>query len=89
MDFSPLLFVDKENVLKFNNRLSIKSFIETYYNKRYSVYKDLYWDVINMQRDMFFNLKVNERIQINDGYTVEDFHTLYERFNLKVMEIIK
>lgn len=84
-----VMFIEKEKMDIVQNKESIEMFINSYYPRRNDVFNDLYWDMESFRKNNFIETKVSERIQVNDGYSGEEFSSLYKKQIDKVLEIVK
>ncbi len=83
-----IMFFDKSNIEQIANKESIAMFMSKNDLKRNDIFHDLYWDMDMVRKSMFIEPKINERIQITDGYTKEKFPDLYKKFQDKIKEIL-
>lgn len=83
-----MMFFDSENAEALANRQSILMFLNHFDLKRNDIFHDLYWDMDSVRKGVFITPKINERIQINNGYDKEEFPALYKKFQDKIKELL-
>lgn len=83
-----IFFIDNEAIPSLN-RQSIDMFIDQYASLRNDIFCDLYWDMNSLAKRTFIQMRNVMKVQINDGYTKEEFHALYERYKTKVKDSVK
>lgn len=83
-----MMFFVKEDEEALANRQSILMFLNNFDLKRNDIFHDLYWDMDNVRKSVFITPKINERIQINNGYDKEEFPALYKKFQDKIIELL-
>jgi len=83
-----VMYITRDNISSLINKESIEMFLINYNSKRTGIFKDLYWDMTSLLKSSFIEIKINERVQVNDGYTKESFEELYKRWNMEVNKIV-
>jgi hypothetical protein len=84
-----VIFIDNESLTALQNRQSIEMFIRKYDMLRNDVFCDLYWDITSLIKSIFVEPKKVFKVQVNDGFTKEEFNVLYEKYINKIKELIK
>jgi hypothetical protein len=84
-----VIFIDFDSLKALENRQSIEMFISKYDMIRNDIFCDLYWDINSLIKSVFIEPKKAFKVQINDGFTKEEFNTLYEKYTNKIKELIK
>jgi len=84
-----VIFIDSDSLKALENRLSIEMFISKYDMLRNDIFCDLYWDINSLIKSVFIEPKKAFKVQVNDGFTKEEFNALYEKYTNKVKELIK
>ncbi len=85
---SRVMFFKEEKIIALDNKESIQSFLNLYYEKRDEVFGDLYWDMDKLRKNLFVEPDLMMRIQINDGFKKEEFKNLFIKHNEKISEVI-
>lgn len=84
-----VIFIDIESLNVLHNRLTIDMFINKYDMLRNDIFCDLYWDINSLIKSVFIEPKKAFKVQVNDGYTKEEFSMLYEKYINKIKELVK
>lgn len=83
-----VIFIDSENLRTLENRQSIEMFIGKYDMLRNDIFCDLYWDVTSLIKSVFIEPKKAFKVQVNDGFTKEEFNILYDRYTNKIKDLL-
>jgi len=83
-----VIFIDSDSLKALENRLSIEMFISKYDMLRNDIFCDLYWDVNSLIKSVFVEPKKAFKVQVNDGFTKEEFNILYEKYINKVKDLL-
>lgn len=83
-----VIFIDSDSLTPLENRQSIDMFISKYDMLRNDIFCDLYWDVTSLIKSVFIEPKKAFKVQVNDGFTKEEFNVLYEKYTNKVKELL-
>jgi len=84
-----VIFIDSNSLTTLENRQSIEMFISKYDMLRNDIFCDLYWDATSLIKSVFIEPKKAFKVQVNDGFTKEEFNILYEKYTDKIKELIK
>jgi hypothetical protein len=83
-----IIFIDSDSLIALENRLSIEMFISKYDMLRNDIFCDLYWDINSLIKSVFIEPKKAFKVQVNDGFTKEEFNVLYEKYTNKVKDLL-